>query len=184
MLVEYFGHRQVNGAGAADDAFIAGEGQQRVVAGDVADGQQGEQQRQAGEHELQHAVGAQGAEEHEQGEDAPQRQVDAQHVGLGGLCQAQARQQQQADQTQPEAAVGGEGGHAEGVALLVLQQSGQDLGQATEENPHADDGGVQWEKARVVQVQQDGSHPEAHQAERAGIRQLVGVHKSSAITEN
>ena len=103
---------------------------------------------------------------------------------LGGLSQAQTRQQQQADQAQPETAVGGEGGHAEGVALLVFQQTGQDLGQATEENPHADDGGVQWEKARVVQVQQDGGHPEAHQAERAGIRQLVGVHKSSAITEN
>ncbi len=184
MLVEHFGHRQVNGAGTADDALITGEGQQRVVAGDVADGLQGEQQRQAGEHELQHAVGAQGAKEHEQGEDAPQRQVDAQHVRLGGFSQAQTRQQQQADQAQPEAAVGGERSHAEGVALLVLQQAGQDLGQATEENPHADDGGVQWEKARVVQVQQDGGHPEAHQAERAGIRQLVGVHKSSAITEN
>lgn len=184
MLVEHFGHRQVNGAGTADDTLITGEGQQCVVAGDVADGQQGEQQREAGEHELQHAVGAQGAKEHEQGEDAPQRQVDAQHVRLGGFSQAQTRQQQQADQAQPEAAVGGERRHAEGVALLVLQQTGQDLGQATEENPHADDGGVQWEKARVVQVQQDGGHPEAHQAERAGIRQLVGVHKSSAITEN
>ncbi len=91
LLVEHFGHRQVNGAGAADDAFIAGEGEQCVVAGDVADGQQSEQQREAGEHELQHAVGAQGAEEHEQGEDAPQRQVDAEHVRLGGLSQAQTR---------------------------------------------------------------------------------------------
>lgn len=93
MLVEHFCHRQVDGAGAADDALITGEGQQRVVAGDVADGQQGEQQRQAGEHELQHAVGAQGAEEHEQGEDAPQRQVDTQHVRLSGFSQAQTRQQ-------------------------------------------------------------------------------------------
>ncbi len=62
-----------------------------MIAGDVADGQQGEQQREAGEHELQHAVGAQGAEEHEQGEDAPQRQVDAEHVRLGSLSQAQTR---------------------------------------------------------------------------------------------
>ncbi|OMP12976.1 hypothetical protein COLO4_02496 [Corchorus olitorius] len=116
----------------------------------MADSQQRKQQRQAGKHKLQHFCGSQRAKEQKQREEAPQRQISAEEMAIGGGSQSHFWQQQNRHQRQPEAAVRGKGGQAEGVAFFILQQPGKDLRDAAVKEAHRQDNHIHFKQTGVV----------------------------------
>ena len=125
------------------------------------------------EHDLQRAVDAQRADEHEAGEDAPGHEVPAHGHVVGAVHAHPLGEDDEADQREPEEAVGQERGHAEGAVLLPLHDAGDDLGDAAVEDAHGEDHGVHLVEPGVVDVQQDGRHAERHEAEGAGVGRHV-----------
>ena len=81
----------------------------------------------------------------------------------------------------PEEAVGGEGDHAEGVAVFELEYAGDELGDASVgEGERDDDGdGFVREEAGVDRREDAGGEAEAGEAEWAGVGE--GLSESSAM---
>ena len=170
LSLQDLAHGAVDGGQAAEDALKAGDGGDGVVAGEITQSQQHEQHGQGAEDHLGSLVVLQGADEHEGGEDAPQQQIPA-HGDLAGGFDTGFGEGIDPDQHQapPEQAVGGECGAGEGIALLHLEDAGNDLSQTAQGDTHGDDGDGQGQQICVVQVQQHGGHAEAQQTQRAGI---------------
>ena len=177
-LVQDLGHGQVDRRQATDDSLEAGDLADRRRPGPVADREQYEEDGQAEEDELEGPVLAEGPEPHEEGEQAPQEQVPA-HEGHGrrpAVRGAGPGDDPQGDERQPKQSVRREGRRPEGVPFLELHDAGDDLGDPTVEDAHGQDHGADREKTGVMDVEEDGGHPEAHQAEGRGVGEFVVVH--------
>ena len=92
-------------------------------------------------------------DEHGEGEEAPEGQIEA-HGGFIGLVRnAELGKYPDGDEREPEDAVGGEGGGAEGVVLLRFEHAGDDLGDTAHKNAHAEDHGIIGIEAGIVDVE-------------------------------
>ena len=169
--VQDLAHGTVDGGQAAEDALETSDHGDGVVAGEITDGQQHEQDGQGTEDNLSSLVVLQGADEHECGEDAPQQQVVA-HIGLGGGVDTVEVIDPDQDQGPPEQAVGGESGTGKGVALAQLTDTGDNLSQTAQSDTHSDDHDGQGQQTGIMQVQQNSGHAEAQQTQRAGVGDL------------
>lgn len=170
-LFQHLGHCEVDRGASADDPFPSGNRSDNGRTGPVAERQQQEEDPQREEDELQHPVLAEGAQPHKEGEEPPHKEVPA-HIGLGGgdaLGNAHIGKYPEGHQREPEEAVGGKGGHPEGVAFAEFEDAGDHLRDAAVKDPHRKHHPGDGKKARVVDVQEHGGHTEAHQAEGGGV---------------
>ena len=141
-----------------------------MVAGEVTQSQQDEQDGQAAEHNLSCTVVLQSADEHECSENAPQQQVVAHsHLACSFDAGFSKGVDPDDDQRPPEQAVSGESGACEGVALAQLADTGNDLSQTAQRDTHCDNDDGQGQQACVMQVQQNGGHTKTQQTQRAGV---------------
>ena len=173
LSVQDLTHSAVDSGQAAEDAHDTGDGVDHVDTGEVTQSQQDEQQGQAAEDNTGGNVVLEGTDEHKQGENAPQQQVEAQSHGAGSFNGGEGIDPNQ-NQGPPEQAVSGECGAAEGVTLLQLTDTGDDLCQAAQGDTHSNDHDGQRQNAGVVQVQQNSCHAKAQKTQRAGIGHFLG----------
>lgn len=163
-LLQQVGDGEVPGDGGDDEAPDAGKLHQGVVG--LAAGQEEEQQGEREEEGGEHQVGGEGAEPEEEGVDAPQ----AEHHLLaldGGQVHAGLDQGAVEGHRHPEGAVGGEGDRGKAVLAGVLQDAGDELGQAAEEEAERVDEAraVAIRQGTVDALQQRGGQAEGEQTE-------------------
>jgi hypothetical protein len=102
ILIQDLCQAGIYGGQPADNAFVTGYFCDNRTAGTVADSQQEEEYRQAGEDELQSAVKPQRGDEHYPGEYSPHDQVGNHGRSLRGDSPPHLGHYQQADQGKPE----------------------------------------------------------------------------------
>ena len=143
-------------------------------AGEITKSKKHEKHGERTENNLSCAVMLQSADEHEEGENTPKKQVPGNgylaavlNAGLGkGIGPDK-------DERPPEKAVSGEGSTGKGVALAELTDTGDNLSKTAESDTHCNDNDGKGQEACVMQVEKNGSHTEAKEAERAGIGHFV-----------
>ena len=145
----------------------------RARAGEIADGEQKEKNRQRAENDLQGEVQAQRADKHDSSEHSPNGEIRGHRRLVGRRAPSQFRQDNQRHQRQPEEAVGNEGGGGEGIAFPPFHDAGDDLRGATVTNAHRQHHAVEFIEAGVVQVEQHGRHAKAEQPQRSRIPRSI-----------
>jgi len=176
----------INRAEAAEDSFVTGEMfEVGARAGEIAVGEQEEQNGERGENNLERAIEPQGADEHDGGEQSPHGQIRRHRCFVGGRAPSQFGQDDQSHQRPPEETVGKKSGGGESVSLFPFHDAGNDLGGTAITEAHGQDHGVEFVETGVVQVEQHRGHAETEQPERSGISGVVFdvsdgiVHKKS-----
>ncbi len=91
------------------------------------------------EHQRGSGVGAERPQHHDAGEDGPAQQIKADGLGRSTADSGSESRQQQCGEGEPEGAVRGECGSAEGIAAAELPHAGRELGDTAVEHCQADD---------------------------------------------
>lgn len=110
---------------------------------ELRNGQQEEGHGQAPQHAEDGQVGAQGGEEEDDGEEAPEDEEDAEvdgegaHVAPVGGLNAEGRDEKHG-KSEPEGAVGAVEGAAKGITNAEFHDTGDQLGETTEEDGEAE----------------------------------------------
>jgi hypothetical protein len=172
--VEYLDEGYQDGVEAGEQAEVSADDTAAPVTDHVAEVSPGEEEEGDPEEKKDAPdglAGAEGDDPEEEGEDTPHQQGDG-HGG-GGRSSEPAGSDGPLEEGKPppEEAVGGEGDHAEGVAGLELQHTGDELGDPSVGKGQRDDDGDRLgrEQTGVDATENNRGEPKAGQTERGWV---------------
>lgn len=179
FVVDDLRHPGVDGRGTAEQPDPSSHCMDNGTFGKITDTQQNKEERQRKENQLRRPVVLECANKHERGENAPEQEIETHALAIG-FADVTKRIGHDGHEGPPEQAVSRECRSAERVVLPELHDSRDDLGGPAQTNAHGQNDGRHGNNAGIVQVEQQGGHPKAQQAERRGIGNsdinIVGWH--------